>query len=467
MKYPLGKLLAAACAIGIVLLVHAAPRTPSTRDLPPCFHTDVPAHPLDLILGRVTNNSVTASVLSHADAEGYLEWGTQPGSYPSHTPTVNLPAGTPVNLGMAGLGPNTQYTYRLRTRTGAAEFAASQEYHFHTQRPPGSPFTFTIQADSHLDERTETKLYVNTLSNEAADNPDFAVDLGDTFMCDKVRPLGQPILPMYLAQRYYFGLLCPSAPLFFVTGNHDGEVGNEDPEAVALREKYLPNPLADSFYSGPTDLQRGNYYAWTWGDALFIVLDPFTHTTGRFRTADDNWNRTLGEAQYRWLQQTLESSRASLKFIFIHNLVGGTDKNGRGGVEAAPYFEWGGRSLDDSDQFAARRPGWGLPIHQLLVKYGVSAVFHGHDHFFDRQELDGIIYQEVPQPGWVGGERANQAAEYGYVSGQIMASSGHLRVQVAPTGATVSYVRSRLPEAETAQRKNREIGCTYGVPARR
>jgi hypothetical protein len=316
---------------------------------------------------------------------------------------------------------------------------------FHTQRPPGSPFVFTIQADSHLDERADPAVYVTTLRDALADHPDFHLDLGDTFMSEKVRALGQPILPMYLAQRYYFGLLCPSAPLFFAIGNHDGEIAAQDPEARALRLRMLLNPLPDAFYSGNEGAPLGNYYAWTWGDALFVALDPFTYTTGRIRTPDDNWSRTLGETQYRWLQRVLEGSHAALKFVFIHHLVGGLDKDGRGGVEAAPFFEWGGRSLDGTYQFDTRRPGWGLPVHALLVKNHVSAVFHGHDHFYARQELVGIVYQEVPQPGWPGRGTPNQAAEYGYTHGTVLSSSGHLRVTVSPQGATVDYVRAVAP----------------------
>jgi hypothetical protein len=37
-----------------------------------------------------------------------------------------------------------------------------------------------------------------------------------------------------------------------------------------------------------------------------------------------------------------------------------------------------------------------MPIHQLLLENHVTTVFHGHDHLFAKQELDGIIYQEVP-----------------------------------------------------------------------
>lgn len=86
---------------------------------------------------------------------------------------------------------------------------------------------FTVQADSHLDENTNSAVYENTLANALQDAPDFHLELGDTFMVDKyVRP--ELSFGQYLAQRYYFGKLCHSAPLFFVPGNHDGEGGTGD-----------------------------------------------------------------------------------------------------------------------------------------------------------------------------------------------------------------------------------------------
>ena len=73
----------------------------------------------------------------------------------------------------------------------------------------------------------------------------------------------------------------------------------------------------------------------------------------------------------------------------------------------------------------------------------VNIVFHGHDHFYAKQELDGIIYQEVPQPGAPGnGAAPRSAAEYGYKNGVIMGSSGHLRVDVSPAATTVQYLRT-------------------------
>ena len=226
----------------------------------------------------------------------------------------------------------------------------------------------------------------------------------------------------------------------------------------------------------------GNYYAFEWGDAQVIVLDPFWSTMDRIRggtgggsnragggpgggpggggpggpggdrggpkeplkPVDGSWTSTLGREQYDWLDRTLAASKARHKFVFIHHLVGGMGgAESRGGVESVPYFEWGGKNVDGSDGFAEHRPGWPMPVHQLLVKRGVSAVFHGHDHLYVHGQRDGIHYQCVPQPGnLAGGTRSAQ--EYGYASGTILGSPGHVRVRVTPGAAKVEFVRTAI-----------------------
>ena len=410
---------------------------------------DVPAHPFDLILGRPTLNSVTVSVLSYADAEGFIAYGTQSGKLTVKTPAQPFKNGEPVEILLSALQPNTKYYYQFRsTRTNSAEFA------FHTARPPGSAFTFTVTADSHLDEHTDCGLYQRTLASALADAPDFHIDLGDTFMTEK-HPGRAEAAKQYLAQRYYFGQLCQSAPLFLVLGNHDGESprgrGSDDDSLAVwsnlMRKRYFPNPVPDGFYTGdeakhPLAGALQDYYSWSWGNTLFVVLDPFWFTQKQ-RGRNDNWSRTLGAEQYQWLKRTFETSHAKFKFVFIHHLVGGTDNQSRGGAEAAPFYEWGGRNPDGSNGFKQNRPDWLAPIHPLLVQNKVSAVFHGHDHFYAKQYLDGIVYQEVPQPGYEGnGKPPRSAAEYGYVSGTILGTSGHLRVSVSPEKASVDYVKS-------------------------
>ena len=417
--------------------------------------SNVPAHPFDVILGRPTTNSITASVLCYNDTDGLIAYGTNSGKLTAMTPKQAFHKGEPAEITLTGLQPDTTYFYQVRFPQ-----SAGPEFTFHTARPPGSPFVFTIIADSHLDDNTKPAIYQQALANALADHPDFHLDLGDTFMTEKHKNRDNAT-KQYLAQRYYFGQLCSSAPLFFTLGNHDGESPRgrgHDADGLALwansmRKKYFPNPVPDSFYTGdaakhPEAGLLQDYYAWQWGDAQFIVLDPFWFTQAE-RGKGDNWNRTLGTTQYQWLKQTLESAKTKYKFIFIHHLVGGGDQC-RGGVENAPYYEWGGKNADGSDGFAKNRPGWPEPIHRMLVRNKVSAVFHGHDHFYAKQDLDGIVYQEVPQPGAAGSERApRSAADYGYVSGTLLGSSGHLRVEVTPAKVTVSYIRSHPPDAKT------------------
>ena len=193
-----------------------------------------------------------------------------------------------------------------------------------------------------------------------------------------------------------------------------------------------------------------------------MVLDPYWNTP-QSPEQSGNWSLTLGREQYDWLKQVLRDSQARYKLVFIHHLVGGSTTEGRGGVEAAPYYEWGGRNADGSAGFDERRPGWGEPIHDLLVEHGVDAVIHGHDHFYCRQELDGLVYQLVPQPGSPILQPPRQAEEYGYLSGTILPGSGHLRITVAPESLTVEFIQAVLPGDESAELLNGRVADRYVI----
>jgi hypothetical protein len=452
----------------------------NNRDGPPplTFISEYPEHPVDIILARPTASSVTVSVLSYSDAECYVAYGLQPDALSSRTEKKSLKKGVPAEFVLADLKADTQYHYQLRSTTGDAPLGGTGVGTFHTQRPAGSTFVFTVQADSHLDSNTSPELYARTLKNALADKPDFHIDLGDTFMIEKQKDDFHAASKQYLSQRYHLGLLCHSAPLFLTLGNHEGEGGwlntgtGESNMAVwsnMMRKKYFPNPVPDSFYTGNAtkDPKAGlleNYYAWQWGEALFVVLDPFWPTAQKARRNDPGtgcWNWTLGAEQYRWLTKTLSESKARYKFIFIHHLVGGLDRNCRGGSEAATLYEWGGKNEDGSDGFKAQRPGWEMPIHALLVRNHVNIVFHGHDHFYAKQDLDGIVYQMAPQPGHFSPREKNKLEEYGYKTGTLLPSAGHVRVTVSPAKTTVEYVRAYLPKDETEQRKNGQIEHAY------
>jgi len=81
----------------------------------------------------------------------------------------------------------------------------------------------------------------------------------------------------------------------------------------------------------------------------------------------------------------------------------------------------------------------------VMVDTGVNVYFHGHDHFYARQEKDGVIYQLVPQPAHENMRVPGYAADYGYTTGDLRGGPGFLSVTVSPGGYTIDFVRSESP----------------------
>ena len=463
--------------------------------------TNAPVAPFDVLLGRPTDSSIAVSVMSSSDMQIYCQYGAQSGVYPTQTAVTDLTAGTPVVLALSPLQPDTQYYYQLVYRDGAAtHYTVSTEGTFHTQRARGSTFTFAIEADPHYNDvpGTVPAVWQQTLTNILADQADFLVDLGDTFMGEKYFDTNggysmteAGINGACVAVRSQFlSVSGHSVPLFLVNGNHDPELGwwlsTNSPHAnppdwgAAARERYYPCPIPGNFYSGATNVDsyqqqpRDAYYAFEWGDALFVMLDPYWFSNQGVSKSQDPWAWTLGTNQYYWLKSALATSSAKFKFVFAHHLVGGSfDAQGRGGMECAPYFEWGGLNTNDTAGFAAHRPGWPMPIRDLLLTNHVQVFFHGHDHLFVKQDYyansisngaPDLIYQEVPQPGHYPYDSIANATKFGYASGVVFGSSGHLRVTVSPTSALVEYVRSYRPDDEGPGVTNRMVSYQYIIP---
>ena len=438
------------------------------------------------ILSCPTNTGISIKAVFDTVVDVKVFYGTVSGTYTSQTQWTTFSMDSTdeavalVNL--ANLIADTKYFYRLKYRkSGTTAVITRPEFSFHTARPAGEPFTFVIEADPHLDAASDTALYHLCLKNQLEDNPDFMIDLGDNFMTDKLNnPLTHQVprdtIPYRCKLlRSFYEIIGHSVPIFLVLGNHEGEAGwylNGTANNVAVwdtkyRKKYYSNPEPNGFYTGDTTNypfigKRQAYYSWSWGDALFIVLDPYWGTNPKPDSLNC-WRWTLGAAQYNWLKTTLENSQSPNKFVFIHHLVGGGGRGeGRGGSEWAPFYEWGGKNLDGTEGWAAHRPGWYKPIKDLLEENKVSIVFHGHDHFYAEQPLNCVIYQEAPQPS-LPVFNNSQAANFGYTHGVLNFNSGHLRVNVSPTGTTVEYVRAVKPSQETANLNNKDISNTYSI----
>ncbi len=439
------------------------------------------------LLGKPTDSSITINIVPATTIQYHYQYGTSPGVYDRQTDNYTATGGAPSEITISGLSPNTQYYYRMRYHApgdGMGDWVERSEHSFWTQRVKGSTFTFTVTSDSHAQFNTNHQQSMTNIYNE---HPDFNIDLGDTFMVDNTTSQSA-VNNKYLAYRepLYMDKIGSSVPIFVMPGNHEEEEGwnlDDTPFSIALgsilaRKLYFPTPITDGFYSGNNDLLdaidaeiygdqfREDYYAWTWGDALFVVIDPFQYTMnlpyapgsageGTNDIQDgDQWSWTLGAEQFNWFKQTLENSDAKYKFVFSHQMLGGIPNltiSGvgpgyvRGGAGAASYFEWGGKNADGTEGFTAHRneEDFGTtPIHQFMVENGVSAYFHGHDHQYVYEVLDGIVYQEVPSPSMTGSGFSGIYYESDPYTIEMLPSPGHLLITIAPDEATVAYIRS-------------------------
>ena len=444
------------------------------------------------ILGRPTDRSITVNARADAALEMYFEYGVAPGAYAARSRTVTSTANQPVEAQMDGLNADTRYYYRMRYRDAgtSGDFLAGTEHSFHTQRRPGSTFVFAAQGDSHPERPNNMfhpDLYIQTMKAVAAERPDFYLTSGDDFSVDTLTTVN----PATVTQRYtlqlpYFGLMAHSTPLFLVNGNHeqaaryllDGTPNNVAVWAQNARNLHYPQPAPDGFYSGNSEQVQHigllrNYYAWEWGDALFVTIDPYWASPvvvdnvfgNNSQNAGDNgktankWLITHGDAQYEWLRKTLEQSKAKWKFVFAHHTLG----TGRGGVEIADEYEWGGNNANGTWGFPANRPAWAAPIHQLFVANKVTIFFQGHDHLFARQQLDGVIYQSLPNPADNTYTAFNADA---YRSGDKFPNAGFVKVTVSPTSVKVDYIRQFLPKDERPPAQvSGMVQFSYTIPA--
>ena len=470
----------------------------------------------NVILGRPTSNSIALNVLASEKVRAYVEYGYTKAKYIGKTSIDSVEAGLPRVIELKNLKVSSKVYYRLRYAIGSSKtFQTGKQYSFSTAKKVASSFAFTVHGDTHPERAGKmfnSDLYYVTMANVAEQQPDFHILMGDDFSIDPLISKGQAnqanVEKIYRTHRDWLGVIGSSVPIFLVNGNHeqaaayllDGTATNPAVLAGNARLKYYPLPAPNDFYSGNTKEIPGvglprDYYSWTWGDALFVTLDPYWHSKNAVDNvagvlvADDTssttkgnkknsaggatggntggtgggggnsknlWGIGIGDDQYAWFKKTLEESTAKFKFVFAHHVMG----TGRGAVELSYNYEWGGKDPKGVTSFEKERPNWELPIHDLMVKNKVSIFFQGHDHIFVTQERDGVIYQSMPNPADDTFSYFNEAA---YKSGTKAPNSGHVRVSVTPNLATVEYFLAA--RSRDSGRKNLQVAHKYSVAA--
>jgi len=308
------------------------------------------------ILGRPTNTSIAISVLSSVDVSGYIEYGTTKTRYISKTDTIALKAGTPAVFELTGLRASTKVYYRLSYKTADSQSVISEKQNsFTTQRKSGTAFSFSVQGDTHPERAGKmfnSDLYYVTMANIAAQQPDFHIMLGDDFSIDPLISKGAAnqanVEGIYRTHRNWLSVAGSSVPIYLVNGNHEQAAAylldgtNSNPAVLAgnARLKYFALPDTNSFYSADANNiefvgRPRDYYSWTWGDALFITLDPYWHS----KSAVDNVAGVLVPEDQTAVVATPSSTVEATPSPSATKVPGGGNGgggNGGGGAKASP-----------------------------------------------------------------------------------------------------------------------------------
>jgi 3',5'-cyclic AMP phosphodiesterase CpdA len=339
---------------------------------------------------------------------------------------------------ISGLKAGTRYEYEIVEVAPPSGQAVLYQGSAVTARPEGEPFTFALLSDSHIGAHLEygNQGDENVLKTVCAAidtvSPDFMVNLGDMldyheYGFNAPPPDGSISRLAYHNYRTWLGDMSGRTPHFPVIGNWEGENGEFPPEAIAWsreqRMLYMPTAGPGRYPEGGSPYQ--DYYAFTWSDALFVVLNVMTYTpTPHLLSSNpglpDDW--TLGPEQLAWLETTLRNATSKWRFVLIHHAVGGA----AGDAANSAYGRGGGQ---------AARVGEQATVHQLMLDHGVQIFFYGHDHVFTDMTVDGIHYTA---PGSAGAPWMFSQVETGYTQSWLEAGWG--RVDVTPESVHVSFI---------------------------
>ena len=330
-----------------------------------------------------------------------IEYGTTP-TYGFKTATQMDVTGV-IKTKVKGLEEDTYYYYRPVWGKDNNYYTGTQR-NFRTAKGEGKSFKFLILSDLHITD-SDGKDPFNDLISLAptilASNPDFIVDNGDFVNADSGNAFFQNIMDaVYLRGFRLSTKLYNSVPVMHVAGNHEainqfyGEPGCKNFFDAYLCKPFLNDPAilaGESWEKYYSTFRNGNpegtYYSWEWGNAKFIVLDPFLYTTKWPKSCNESQPYTLGKKQKQWFLNELETSDKKWIMIFMHHMLNGAEPDGftnycyaRGSV--APTNILKGTTLNE-----IVTP---LASHQKVI------VFTGHDHIFSKEVFEGLWFVSCP-----------------------------------------------------------------------
>ena len=420
-----------------------AATSPSLLAADPPAAAATPPLLLPPLLSRPTETSIRITALNgdqpveaavEVRREGAKDWQRRP--LASKVPGREL-----LDWDVKDLSPATKYDYRVLLKQGSDEtFRETAAGSFRTQRKGPASYTAVLITDSHTGYFRPNSSPVITLDrvvqNAARVKGEFVLDLGDITAWPGSREYPQKdsagAISAYARYRRQIGPLTLNSPYFSVIGNWSGESGKFPEEnieiAASVRRALVPGPNHLTYPQGGSE--REDYYAFSWGDVLYVVLNIQTYSKPsnptKLQSLMSDVNRieewTLGEKQMAWFESKLQKATERFRFVCMHHPAGGN----AGDPLNTEYGRGGARAWNTGEQ---------LRIHGLMKKHKVQIFFYGHDHVFVDDIVDGIHYA---LPGSCGAPWKFTKAETGYE--RFWPDSGHAQLDVTPEKATVTYV---------------------------
>lgn len=291
-------------------------------------------------LGETTTVSATISWATDTAGASYVHYSLDLGYSNIVTATDSTYDGKYWHAAtITGLTADTTYYYKAYT--GGHDVTPWSEVTF-TTAPASttSRLTFAALGDSRPDGESSppSQEALDVAAEMEQHSIDLALHTGDIVFAGGICSGDNSTWNQYI--RAYFDLYRQSmghVPFYPSLGNHElhgdscGYQGYTD-------VYYLPEnaPAGD----------EEEYYSLNWGNAHFVALDT-------------NQDYNTGSAQYNWLVNDLQSSTQPWKFVFFHH----------------PSYSSGLHGSTSEVQTHL------VPIFET---YGVSVVFNGHDHHYER-----------------------------------------------------------------------------------
>ncbi len=336
------------------------------------------------------------------------------GDHNNDTPTLTLSDGETFtdatcsrdhHVHLTGLAPNTHHSFTLDKPFDSSTGPTAGGEFTTATTDPDARFSFIVYGDNRDDQAltgTSTQTDHQAVANAIADDDSdaaFIINTGDLALnITAVSGDDNGYTEFFDVER----ALLSTRPLFTAIGNHETIDTSEFDTLINPRSwEGLPHPY---------------YWSFDWGAAHFAILDAFEGAKSYAGLGD----RAPGvsDAQAQWLDQDLAQAQAKGQILIVV-------------AHQSPF------SHPAPNETSGH--GDSVPMQQkilpILLKYGVYALFAGHDHYYQHGHEGCLDYfvvggggapQYKPDPNAPGVIAAVETTSY-----VVVTVSGHQATGIA------------------------------------